>query len=496
MQVVNLSSGARRGVPLAAGSPPEESPPMRWIAAPGGLHCFRAALLLPLLTLALAAAPRSARAAGTLDPASIHETLFPNGLRLLVKEGHAVNLVAIQYWVRTGGFRETERNRGVAHFIEHLIFKGTDRYPQGGIDEEIEDLGGVLNGVTEKDWVMFGTTVASQYAGKALEVLGDALRHPKFRPEELDTERRVIVEEAAAQRLDPERVVTDRLFHIAYPHHPYGIDVLGTPETIAKMTRAEVQQFFADQYTPSNATLVIAGDVDAATLIPAVRAAFGVEVTPGNPVPTPLPAPDPPPAAARETIEGHGQEAYYGVAFPAPAVSDPDVHAMDILVTLLEQGTYGRLPAALSGLATSVKATFETRRQPGLLTVIVGAPPAALPKVETIVLGVLRDLARNGPTAAEVQATQSVLAGSYAVDNETFAGQANTLGYYASIDRWQFAVEYLPAIGRVTASQVHAVAAKYLDPAHGVTVITSPSPAPSPPPGTPGRLPNQREARR
>src|SRR5207253_6992483 len=85
---------------------------------------------------------------------------------------------------------------------------------------------------------------------------------------------------------------------------------------------------------------------------------------------------------------------------------------------------------------------------------------------------------------------------SYAVDNETFAGQANTLGYYASIDRWQFAVEYLPAIGRVTASRVHAVAAKYLDPAHGVTVITSPSPAPSPPPGTPGRRPNQREARR
>src|SRR6266567_9563890 len=188
---------------------------MRWIAAPGGLHCFRAALLLPLLTLALAAAPRSARAAGTLDPASIHETLFPNGLRLLVKEGHSANLVAIQYWVRTGGFRETSQNEGAAHFIEHLIFKGTDRYPQGGIDAEIEDLGGVLSAVTEKDWVMFGTTVASQYAGKALEVMGDAVRHPKFRPADLESERRVIAEEILAERLDPERVVLAHLFHMA-----------------------------------------------------------------------------------------------------------------------------------------------------------------------------------------------------------------------------------------------------------------------------------------
>jgi hypothetical protein len=261
---------------------------------------------------------------------------------------------------------------------------------------------------------MFGTTVASQYTGKALDVLGDALRHPKFRPADLELERRVIADEAAAQRLGPERVVTDRLFHIAYPHHPYGSDVLGTPEKVTKMSRADVQQFFADQYTPSNATMVIVGDVDAATISARVRSAFGVEMTPGNPVAAKLPPPDPPPAASRETIEGIGEEAYYGVAFPAPAVTDRDVHAMDILVTLLEQGTFGRLPAALSGIAASVKATFETRRQPGLLMVVVGAPPAALPKVETTVLGVLRDLAQNGPIAAEVQATKSVLAGEHA----------------------------------------------------------------------------------
>jgi zinc protease len=125
----------------------------------------------------------------------------------------------------------------------------------------------------------------------------------------------------------------------------------------------------------------------------------------------------------------------------------------------------------------------------------VGAPPQALPRVESTVLSVLRDLAQNGPTDAEVQATKSVLAGSYAADNETFAGQANTLGYYASIDRWQFATGYLPAISRVTPAQVRAAAAKYLDPAHAVTVIMSPAPPGSPPQG-PRRGPEQRETRR
>ncbi|MFL6117040.1 MAG: M16 family metallopeptidase, partial [Catenulispora sp.] len=335
------------------------------------------------------------------------------------------------------------------------------------------------------------------YAGKALEVLGDALRHPKFRPVDLESERRVISEEVAAQRLEPERVVSARLFQMAFPHHPYGNDVLGTPEAVAKMNRAVVQQFFADQYTPSNATVVIAGDIDAAGIVAQVKAAFEVDRTPGNPVPAKLPDPDPLPRPGRDTVHGEGQEAFLGIGFPSPAVTDADVHPMDILVTLLEQGTFGRLPAALKGVASGVNATYETRRQPGLLTIVASASPASVPRVEEIVQGVLRDLAKDGPTPAEVLATKSLLAGSYAVDNETFAGQANTLGYYSSIDRWQFATGYLHGIGAVTAAQVRAVAEKYLNPEHAITVVMLPNSG-KPLAGTEPseRGPGQRETRR
>jgi zinc protease len=227
---------------------------------------------------------------------------------------------------------------------------------------------------------------------------------------------------------------------------------------------------------------VIVGDVSAAAVTPQVKTAFGVDATPGNPAPPKLPAPDPLPKAARDTIDGLGRLAVFGVAFPAPAVTDSEIHAADVLVTLLEQGSFGRLPAALGGTAARVKATFETRRQAGLLSIIVGAPPEAMASVEEKVLAIVRDLREKGPSAEEVSATKSVLAGTYAMDNETFSGQANSLGYYASIDRWQFAAEYLPMISKVTPEQVRAVAAKYLRPEHAVTVLMRPG-------GPPGQRP-------
>jgi zinc protease len=471
---MNMGTGAMPGVPRAAGGPPLDPVAMPALAS-RSVFVSIGVLLLALVR------PGGALAAGTLDPASIRETVFPNGLRVVIKEAHAVNLVAIQYWVRAGGFRETEKTRGAAHFIEHLIFKGTDRFPQGGIDAEIEDLGGVLSAVTEKDWVTFSTTIASQYVDRALDVLGDALRHPKFRQEDLEAEGRVITDEIAAQRLDPDRIVAARLYRMAYPNHPYGQDVMGTPEAVSNMNRTTVQQFFADHYTPSNATLVVVGDVTTAAVLPRVKTAFGVEATPGNPTPAKLPEADPLPKAARETLDATGRLAYFGIGFPAPSVTDPDIHAADMLVTLLEQGAFGRLPAALSGIALSASATFETRRQPGLLTIIVAAEPATIPKVEEVVLGVVRDLATKGPTEQEVLATKSVLAGSYAIDNETFTGQANSLGYYASIDRWQFAAEYLPKVAAVTAAQVRDAAAKWLNPQHALTVVMRPRSTPTAP---------------
>ena len=141
--------------------------------------------------------------------------------------------------------------------------------------------------------------------------------------------------------------------------------------------------------------------------------------------------------------------AFVGMSFPAPAVTDqPDVYAMDILVTMLENSPYGRLPEALKGKVGGVQASYTTRRQRGLLTVLVQCDPAGMVyttqfldyvMVEKALKAEMKRLVESPPTQAEIDFTRRQLAGKYALENETFAGQANSLGFYAAIDRWQFA---------------------------------------------------------
>src|SRR5438045_1278579 len=146
---------------------------MRWFIA-GAV----AVLALSLATMA---------AAGTLDAAAIQEHTLPNGLQVLIKESHAAEVVALQYWVRAGSYTDTAEGAGTAHFIEHLWFKGTARRPAGNVDQEIEDLGSLLEAVTDKDWSLVKTTVASQFVGKALDVIADVVQHPRFQASDIDT---------------------------------------------------------------------------------------------------------------------------------------------------------------------------------------------------------------------------------------------------------------------------------------------------------------------
>jgi predicted Zn-dependent peptidase len=140
-------------------------------------------------------------------------------------------------------------------------------------------------------------------------------------------------------------------------------------------------------------------------------------------------------------------------------------------VTLLEQVPWGRLPAALRGTAVAVSADYPTLRQTGLLTIAVQTSPEQLDAAERIVLAEIAKLRESPPTAAELEGTKRILTGLYVVDNETFEGQAYSLGYYAAIDRWQFASSYLESIRKVTAEQVRDVAARYFAPERAVSIL-------------------------
>lgn len=432
-----------------------------------------------LLPVALAAAVTAMPAGSTtLDPKSIHEKVFPSGLRLIVKEAHGADLVAIQVWVRAGGFLEDAKNTGTAHAIEHLVFKGTEQRGPGSIDQEIEDMGGELGAMTEKDWTQFGTTVASQHALKAIDVMGDTIRNPRFRSQDLQEERPLILEELALAKIDPEKLVATELFQLAYRKHPYGRDARGDESVINHLNLESVRAFYRKHYSPASITVVVVGDVPTEAIEKQVSRAFGADAAGPSKPPYEL---TPPETACqkpdRKVVPTPLQISLVGMAFPAPGISDrPDVYAMDILVTLLENGAFGRLPRALRGKSGGVKATFTTRRQPGILTVLAQARPKDLEAVEKAVRDAMEDLLAHPPTDEEIAFTKRQLAGNFTLENETFAGQANSLGFYDSIDRWQFATTYLDQIRDCTREQVITTAKKYLTLEHSCTVILQPRP--------------------
>jgi zinc protease len=430
----------------------------------------RYVLGLVLLAAALPAAP------GTLDPASIRETVLPSGLRLVVKEAHGADLVAVQVWVRAGGFLEDAEHSGYAHVIEHLVFKGSEDRGPGVIDQAVEELGGQLDALTEKDWTMFGTSVASQHAGKVIELMGETVRGARFRLEDLLSERPLIVEEIGLIGASPDRLANALLFAMSFQRHPYQRDARGAPPVVQRVGVDALKAYYQKYYVPANMTVLVVGDVNPATVEKQVRRAFGGDSPGSKGAPFTLPAPETAcESPRREVVAAPFPTAFVGMSFPAPAVTDqPDVYAMDILVTMLENSPYGRLPEALKGKVGGVQASYTTRRQRGLLTVLVQCDPAAVDGVEKALKAEMKRLVESPPTQAEIDFTRRQLAGKYALENETFAGQANSLGFYAAIDRWQFATTYLDRVGKVTADEVLATAKKYLDVDHGCTLVLRP----------------------
>jgi zinc protease len=445
--------------------------------------------LLLLVGVLLAALPART---GTLDAAQVTETVFPNGLRLIIKEAHATELAAVQVWVRAGGFLEDEKTSGTAHVIEHLVFKGSETRGPGMIDAEIENLGGLLEASTEKDWTRFSCTLNGRYVGKVIPVIADALKKPLFRPADFEAEKPVIIEEIGQAALTPEGIVSQSLYGLAFKSHPYKYDVRGTAQFLEKLKPEALRAYYQKYYVPSNMTVVVVGDVDRAGVERVTRTAFQGDqpAPPASPAGSgarrgsgPFTLPPDETACARSerrvlTTDFIG--GYVGVAYPAPAVrEEPDTYAMDLLLTMLENEATGRLPRQLKGLA-AIQATYETRRQPGLFTIVAATGKDDAEQVEALIRKEVDFLSSHPVSEAELAIAKRMLRGSFALDNEPYAGQAATLGYYASIDRWQFASDYLSRVEAVTPEQVQAAAAKYLSPDHCVSVLLKPHGGPPP----------------
>lgn len=414
--------------------------------------------------------------ADSLPAESIKLKTLPNGLRVLVREAHEAPLVTVDLWVRAGSARETSETNGVAHFMEHLLFRGTAKRGRGEVDRAIEELGATLNATTSRDWMHLYTTVASRYWQNALEVIADAVKNSALRPEDVEREQMIILDELARAADDPIRDANQRLAELLFRNHPYRLPVAATRDSIIRIQREQIVQFYRKYYVPNNASLVIVGDVTEAEAFAAAQKFFGDwqkrEVT------DPEPAAEPPPDAPRRAeFRVRRGLPTVGVAFLAPSVKEvADVCACDLLLALLGQrdGLLTRLLVG-QGVATRVTTEFLTQRYPGIFSIVVELPQKGDPaRVEAMVVGALQQLAKTPVSEAELSRAKREILGNYLFSMETTEGQASTLGFYEMIDTYLFATEYEKNVQAVSAEDIRRVVEKYLNPELRVVVYLLP----------------------
>ncbi len=412
---------------------------------------------------------------------TVTEYRLANGLQVLVAPSDAADLVTMDVWVGAGTRRETAADNGVAHFMEHLIFKGTPTRGPGQIDAAIEDLGGSLNAATSYDWAHFYGTVASADAPAALAVLADALQNAEMRQADIDAEKPVILSELARDDSTAAGRVGRAYNALEFPDHPYGRPLLGTAEHIAQMPRPAILDFYHTYYAPANATLVLAGKITPEAGLALAQKKFGGWPSRAVPADTLL-APAPQTEIREENLTAGTAHGCLQIGFRAPSVRDkPDAWVMDVLMTLLGQGGNNRLEADLlrrQKLVRTISTNYLTQRDPGTMSVFAEFDPGNYAAVRAGILGEIAALRDVPVSDAELDAAKHTLLASYLFDTQTNSGRANALGFYSRIDTYQYDTAYVGHFESVTPAQVQAVARKYFDLSTYTVVTLLPMPNP------------------
>jgi zinc protease len=389
--------------------------------------------------------------------------VLPNGVVLIVQEHRAGDVVALQLWMRTGGRDESADELGLSHYLEHMLFKGTPTRPPGSIDQLIEGIGGSSNAFTSYDYTHYDVVVPATHLRVAVELLADIAVNAAFVREELESEKKVVFEEMKLTEDDADRFLSRRLSELAYAPHPYGRPILGTPALVQALTRDRLNAYYKKHYVPRNMALVVVGAIEPAHARRVASAAFGALTGPAPARPAPA-APPRMDAGRRADIRRSEQQAYLGLAWHTPAISNEDVFAVDVLTYILGDGPSSRLNQTVreqKGLVTAIEASYVTREQAGLVSVTAHTEADKLEAAEAAIVDVLRRVKADGVTEAERDRALIAAEASYAFDIETAEGVAKTYGQAETTWTLDNELQYLDRLRKVTIAQIQAVARRY-----------------------------------
>lgn len=388
--------------------------------------------------------------------------MLRNGLVVITHPMPHVRSVSVGIWLRTGSRREPADLNGITHFIEHMVFKGTERRTAEQIARAVDGVGGMLDAFTSKELTCFNTKVLDEHLAIAFEVLADMVRRPLFSDDDIRKEKSVVLEEIKMDHDNPDYVVHELFTQGFWPAHPLGKPIIGTPKTVRGFKRAVLADCFAQWYVPGNMVIVAAGNVTPQQLRDLAEREFGDLSRDGH-----VPASPAPQAAPHLTRRPRRELAQVHLCLGVRAY--PMAHekrfVMAMLSNVLGGGTSSRLFQSVrerQGLAYSVYSDLNLYRDAGTLTVYAGTSLPHAEKVIRTIVSELRLLKQEPVPAEELRRVKDNMRGSLLLSLEStgsrmhhVARQEIFFGQFHTVE------QLLGGIEAVTAEEVQALAREF-----------------------------------
>lgn len=419
------------------------------------LFWLLAAFLLP---------PSAVNAAAT----AVQETVLDNGLKVLLLEDHKSPAVTFQVWYRVGSRNEKDGKSGLAHFLEHMLFKGTPTTGPEEYSRIIAKNGGRSNAFTSTDMTVYYATMSREKIHIQLELEADRMTNALLGDTFFEPEKKVIQEERRLRTDDnPGAALAEVANAVAYTVHPYRRPVIGWMDDIQNLTRQDLVDFYKLYYAPNNAFIVVTGDFSTSEILPKIRSAFGK--IPRAAAAPKVRAEEPPQKGERRVmLKKEAELPLVMMSYHAPNLKNPDSFALDLLSVVLAGGRSSRLYKELvyeKRLVRGIDADYGSVSIDDT-TFSVSAqlmPGKTAAQVESEVDRLLEQVKTDLVSERELQKAKNQVESSFIFAQDSIFGQALKIGYYEIVSEWRDMDKYLDGIRKVTRQDLRRVAQKYLD---------------------------------
>lgn len=413
----------------------------------------------------------------TLNTPTIHR--LPNGLTIIAEQ-MPLEVVNLNVWLNVGSANETDDINGMAHYLEHMVFKGTKNLKSGEFERLIEARGAITNAATSQEYTHYYITTAPHDFAELAPLQLDVVLNAQIADDAFERERLVILEEIRRSQDNPRRRLYSRMMETCFKTLPYRRPVLGTTSVIEQLTSQQMRDFHCSWYQPSNLTIAVVGNLPVEQLI-AIVADSGTKNSPTSLLSSPHEALEPEAPFERivraEFEDESLQQARLVMVWRVPGLNNLEqTYALDVLAVILGQGKVSRLFRELreeKGLVTSISASNSSYGLQGVFSISAQLPAKNIAEVETAIASQLRQIQEHSITETELKRIRTQVANRFVFSNERPSDRANLYGYYYSqLGTLEPALNYPSYIQSLESQDIQQAAQKYLScDAYGVIVV-------------------------